>query len=108
MLEAPARPAPARPASAAARGNADSSPEDLLAELEGRALDGWRRAMDPMLAPVIELLKRSETLEQFEAGLAGRPRGDGRRRAAPGAGCGHIRRARPGRRPRRVLSWPER
>lgn len=70
VLEAPARPAPARPASAAARGNADSSPEALLEELEGRALDGWQRVMDPMLAPVIELLKRSATLEEFEAGLA--------------------------------------
>ncbi len=63
---------------AAARGSgsgprADPGPgQDLLAELEGRALGGggWRRAMDPMLAPVIELLERSETLEQFEAGMA--------------------------------------
>ncbi|MDE0109918.1 MAG: DUF935 family protein [Bryobacterales bacterium] len=74
VLEAPAPAgsalASARSAAAAAARGSAASPEGLLEELEGRSLDGWQRALDPMLAPVRELLARSETLEEFEAGLA--------------------------------------
>ena len=76
LLEAPAPPRgnlPAGTRSLAAAGGADAAATDPLEELERRALGGggWQRAMDPMLAPLVELLERSETLEQFEAGLAG-------------------------------------
>lgn len=72
LLEAPA-PAPGQDnltAGARALAAASASPADSLEELEGRSLGGWQRVMDPMLAPVRELLARSSTLEEFEAGLA--------------------------------------
>ena len=72
VLEAPARgPAPAA-ATALARALARSggTAAGLLEELEGRALDGWERVMDPLLEPVRELLSRSATREEFAAGLA--------------------------------------
>lgn len=74
LLRAPAGrapgPGPASPSAAAARSRARQS---LLEELEERALDdsGWESAVDPMLAPVRELLSRSATPEEFLDGLAG-------------------------------------
>lgn len=75
LLQAPApagrdrAPGSISPASALAAARAREG-QSLLEELEGRALDGWESAMDPMLQPVRELLERSETQEEFEAGLA--------------------------------------
>lgn len=65
LLQAPGRP-PGSLSTAAARAGGQS----LLEELEGRALDGWQSALDPMLAPVRELLERAETPEEFLAGMA--------------------------------------
>ena len=69
VLEAPSGPAP----SGSARSSAaeSGSRQSLLEELEGRALDGWERVMDPLLAPLRELLERSATREEFLAGMAG-------------------------------------
>ena len=69
VLEAPARPGPAAARSLAAAGSAELG--SLMAELEGRALDGWERVMDPLLAPVRELAERSSTRAAFLEGLAG-------------------------------------
>ena len=68
VLEAPARPGPASGRSLAAEGSGRR--ESLLAELEGQALDGWERDMDPLLAPVRELAARASSREEFVAGLA--------------------------------------
>lgn len=67
VLEAPAGPAAAARSTARERGAVRAG---LLEELEGRALDGWESVMDPLLRPVRELAERSETREEFEAGLA--------------------------------------
>lgn len=72
LLEAPARPGspPAAMARALAAAARSDRPEGLLDELEARALDGWERVMDPMLAPLRELAARASTREEFMAGLA--------------------------------------
>ncbi|MDE0457424.1 MAG: DUF935 domain-containing protein [Chromatiales bacterium] len=75
VLEAPARtgPGPASvPAEASVRSAAAAARDrlSLLEELEAQTLDGWERVMDPLLAPVRELLARSETPGEFLAGLA--------------------------------------
>ena len=71
VLEAPAP--SARPDAASATSSAAALAEarqSLLEELEGQALDGWQRVMDPLLAPVRELAERASSREEFLAGMA--------------------------------------
>ena len=68
-LEGPARPEPAGARSLAAA-REPAAETGLLDELEGRALDGWERVMDPLLQPLRELVERSSTREEFFAGMA--------------------------------------
>ena len=70
-LQAPAsNPNPARAPAPGSGSAAAASAESLLDELEARALDGWQRVMDPMLAPIRELAERARTREEFLAGMA--------------------------------------
>ena len=73
VLEAPARPQGAGPSVASALARAERRAESLLEELEGRALDGWQRAMGPLLEPIREWAAQAETPEEFEAGLPAVP-----------------------------------
>ena len=71
VLQAPSGASGGRPPGSAAAAAAAAG-RSLLEQLEGRALDGrgWQAALDPMLAPVRELLERSATPEEFLAGMA--------------------------------------
>ena len=71
MLQAPSGASGGRPPGSAAAAAAAAG-RSLLEQLEGRALDGrgWQAALDPMLAPVRELLERSASPEEFLAGMA--------------------------------------
>ena len=85
VLEAPpARQSAGSGALALAARGTEGRAASLLEELEESALGGWQRVMDPLLAPLRELVERSSTPEEFEAGLAAALAGmdDGPLRAA--------------------------
>ena len=67
----PGSPPPDADASASATAAARAEGrQSLLEELEERALDGWQPAIEPLLQPLRELVARSSTPAEFEAGLA--------------------------------------